>query len=178
MLISVLKWPVLYHILKTIPNEWTSTWNFVVPRLCQKSKLVSWIFFADRQKFILSCVMQSTWNKSWNANIVYCVQYLEKRCQRFKICLNDMMSWYQTWSLHYRQRFAWYLWSLSDSWCLMQLLATSMVVQFLTNQLKLSKLITIVIRYLLWFPTPDASHKFFIWIFSDSIIYWDGSRRS
>ena len=106
----------------------------------------SLIFFADSQKLISSCVMQATWNKSLNPTIVYCVQYLEKRGQSFKICFNDMMSWYQTWSLHYRQRFAWYLWSLS--WCFYwRLLATSTVMQFLTNQLKLSKLITTVIMY-------------------------------
>ena len=48
-------------------------------------------FFTDRQKFILSCVMQATWKKSLNANIVYCVQYHEKRGQSFKICFNEMM---------------------------------------------------------------------------------------
>ena len=115
------------------------------PKALSKIKLVSWIFVADSQEFILSCVMLAAWNKSLNANTVYCVQYLEKRGQSFTICFNDMMSWYQTWSLHYRQRFAWYLWSLS--WCLMQLLATSTVVQFPTNQLKLSKLITTDIMY-------------------------------
>ena len=162
MLIRVLQWPVLYHIFKTIPNEWT--WNCVVPRLCRTSKLVPWIFFADSQEFILSCVMQATWNKSLNAHIVFCVQYLEKRGKSFKDCLKDMMSWYQTWSLHYRQRFAWYLWSLS--WCLMQLLATSTVVQFLTNQLKLSKLITTVIICTLISDTwrvTQIFHLNFLW---------------
>ena len=77
--------PVLYHIFKTIPSEWT--WNFVVPRLCWKSKLVYLIFFADRQKFILSCVMQATLNKSLKANIVYCVQYLEKGAKVLKFVL-------------------------------------------------------------------------------------------
>lgn len=101
-------------------------------------------FFADSQKFILSCVMQATWNVFKCKHCILCA-ISGKRGQSFKICFNDMMSWYQTWSLHYRQRFAWYLWSLS--WCLMQLLATSTVVQFLTNQLKLSKLITTVIMY-------------------------------
>ena len=55
------------------------------PRLCRKSKFVSRIFFfADSQKIILSCVMQATWNKSSNANIVYCVQYLEKEAKVLK----------------------------------------------------------------------------------------------
>ena len=55
--------------------------------LCRKSKLGSWIFVADSQKFILSCVMQATWNKSLNANIVYCVQYLEKEAKVLKFVL-------------------------------------------------------------------------------------------
>ena len=44
-------------------------------------------FFADSQKFILSCVMQATWNKSVNENIVYCVQYLEKEAKVLKFVL-------------------------------------------------------------------------------------------
>ena len=121
------------------------------------------IFFADSEEFILSCEMQATWNKSLKASIVYCVQYLEKIGLSFKICFNDMM-WYQTWSLHYRQTFAWYLWSLS--WCLMQLLATSTVVQFLTNQLKLSKPITPVIICTLISDTwriTQIFHLNFLW---------------
>ena len=51
---------------------------------------LGYFLFADSQKFILSCVMQATWNKSLNANIVYCVQYLEKEAS-FKICIDDMM---------------------------------------------------------------------------------------
>ena len=41
-------------------------------------------FFDDSQKFILSCVMQATWNKYLHANIVYCVQYLEKEAKVLK----------------------------------------------------------------------------------------------
>ena len=44
-------------------------------------------FFADRQKFILSYVMQATWNKSLNANIVYCVQHVEKEAKLLKFVL-------------------------------------------------------------------------------------------
>ena len=42
---------------------------------------------SDSQEFILSCVMQATWNKSLNANIVYCVQYLEKEAKVLKFVL-------------------------------------------------------------------------------------------
>ena len=38
-------------------------------------------FLAGSKKIILSCVMQAAWNKSLNANIVYCVQYLEKEAK-------------------------------------------------------------------------------------------------
>ena len=66
---------------------------FFCPQALSKIKIgLLDIFFADSQKFILSCVMQATWNKSLNANIVHCVQYLEKRGQSFKICFNNMMS--------------------------------------------------------------------------------------
>ena len=119
--------------------------KFGCPQALSKIKIGHLGYFVvDSQNFNMSCVMQATWKKSLNANFVYYVQYLENE-SIFKICFNDMMSWYQTWSLHYKQRFAWYLWSLSG--CLMQLLVTSTVVQFLTSQLKLSKLITIVIRH-------------------------------
>ena len=133
----MLKWPVLYHIFKTIPNEWT--WNFVVPRHCRKSKLVSWIFFADSQEFILSCVMQSSWNKSLNENIVYCVQYLEKEAKvlKFVLTCRDIKPDHYTIDRDLHG-------ICGHSWCLMQLLATSTVVQFPTNQLMLSKLITTV----------------------------------
>ena len=48
---------------------------------------LEYFFFADSQKIILSCVMQATWNKSSNANIVYCVQYLEKEAKVLKFVL-------------------------------------------------------------------------------------------
>ena len=53
--------------------------KFCCPQALSKIKIGLLDIFADSQELILSCVMQATWNKSLNANIIYCVQYLEKR---------------------------------------------------------------------------------------------------
>ena len=62
--------------------------KFCCPQALSKTNIgLLDICFADSQKFISSCVMQATWNKPLNANIVYCVQYLEKEAKVLKFVL-------------------------------------------------------------------------------------------
>ena len=66
--------------------------KFCCPQALSKIKIGHLGYFVvDSQEFIMSCVMQATWNKSLNANFVWYVQFLEKNEVIFKICFNDMM---------------------------------------------------------------------------------------